>query len=48
MIVDRNQGVDPSPCEAGDVDVSDEVYLTLTGGTVLGSEVEGVAWVWDG
>lgn len=47
MVVDRNQGLGTSPCAEGDVDVSDAVYLALSGGSVLGSELQGATWVWD-
>lgn len=47
MIVDRNQGLGTSPCAAGDVDVSDLVYLSLSGGSVLGSELQDVTWAWE-
>lgn len=46
-IVDRNQGIGASPCAAGDVDVSDLVYLTLGKTTILSSELKGVTWVWE-
>ncbi|ORY62841.1 hypothetical protein BCR35DRAFT_334807 [Leucosporidium creatinivorum] len=47
MIVDRNQGIDPSPCDDGDVDLSDLAYLTLGETEVLSSGLEGVSWVWE-
>ncbi|KAL8278848.1 hypothetical protein RQP46_008719 [Phenoliferia psychrophenolica] len=46
-VVDRNQGLAPSPCAAGDVDVSDLVYLTLGDTTVLSSALSDVTWKWE-
>ncbi|KAK4702666.1 hypothetical protein P7C70_g3556, partial [Phenoliferia sp. Uapishka_3] len=47
QIVDRNQGLSPSPCSPGDVDVSDLVYLTLGDTSILGSELSDVTWKWE-
>lgn len=47
QVVDRNQGLAPSPCASGDVDVSDLVYKTLGDTTILGSELKDVTWEWE-
>ncbi|KAM0754487.1 hypothetical protein T439DRAFT_376961 [Meredithblackwellia eburnea MCA 4105] len=46
-VVDRNQGLSPSPCNPGDVDVSDSVYFSLGKTKVLGAELKGVTWTWE-